>query len=143
MNETATSVHPYPTIGLLLALASSVEGRVDGALAEVGLSLAKVGVLRHLAESDDPLPLSRLSGMCGCVKSNITQLVDRLEADGLVARVPDPDDRRSVRAVLTPLGRDRYDQGAAILTQHNQALTSALSSGGCGELIESLQRMVR
>jgi len=39
-----------------------------------------------------------------CVRSNITQLVDRLEADGLAKRVEDPNDRRAVRAAVTPLG---------------------------------------
>jgi DNA-binding MarR family transcriptional regulator len=36
-----------------------------------------------------------------CVRSNITQLIDRMQAEGLVRRIPDPQDRRSVRAALT------------------------------------------
>src|SRR5229473_1061072 len=40
---------------------------------------------------------------------NITGLVDHLERDGLVERVPDPQDRRSVRARLTPAGRERIE----------------------------------
>lgn len=39
-----------------------------------------------------------------CVKSTITRLVDRLEADGLVLRTPDPDDRRAQRLLLTARG---------------------------------------
>lgn len=38
---------------------------------------------------------------------NITGLVDHLERDGLVERIPDPDDRRSVKASLTEAGRER------------------------------------
>jgi len=40
---------------------------------------------------------------------NVTGLVDHLERDGLVTRVPDAEDRRSVRARLTELGRARID----------------------------------
>jgi len=40
---------------------------------------------------------------------NITGLVDHLERDGLVERVPDLQDRRSVRARLTPAGRERIE----------------------------------
>lgn len=47
-----------------------------------------------------------------CVKSTITRLVDRLEADGLVLRTPDPDDRRAQRLLLTPRGVAVRDEAA-------------------------------
>ncbi|MGA8924415.1 MAG: MarR family transcriptional regulator [Candidatus Dormiibacterota bacterium] len=50
-------------------------------------------------------PGSRLSHL----PRNVTGLVDHLERDGLVERVPDPDDRRSVRARLTEAGRVRIE----------------------------------
>jgi DNA-binding MarR family transcriptional regulator len=49
------------------------------------------------------------------VRSNVTQLMDRLEADGLVRRVDDPDDRRTVRAAVTDLGAEREAAGAAAI----------------------------
>jgi MarR family transcriptional regulator, 2-MHQ and catechol-resistance regulon repressor len=49
-----------------------------------------------------------------CVKSTITRLVDRLEADGLVRRTPDPDDRRAQRLLLTPRGVVVSAQAAAL-----------------------------
>jgi DNA-binding MarR family transcriptional regulator len=75
-----------------------------------------------------------------CVRSNITQLMDRLEADGLVRRVDDPTDRRAVRAAVTPLGAQRQAAGAkavanvqtqiarALKTKERQALQRALLS---------------
>jgi len=42
------------------------------------------------------------------VRSNITQLMDRLEKDGLVRRRADRDDRRSVLAELTPAGTQAH-----------------------------------
>ena len=85
---------------------------METALAEVGLSGAKFGALKLLAGSREAMPLSELAAKSACVRSNITQLVDRLEADGLVRRVADPGDRRSVRAEITPLGRERCAAGA-------------------------------
>src|SRR5262245_12683855 len=84
----------------VLDAAASLEQRADAALAKVGLSLPKLGVLRELVESDQPLALSELAKCKKCVRSNMTQLVDRLEADGFVRRVNDPDDRRIRRAAL-------------------------------------------
>jgi len=62
-----------------------------------------------------------------CVKSNVTQLVDRLEADGLVSRAADPNDRRSRLAVLTDAGRDAYQKGRQIQIETEQALFGALT----------------
>ncbi len=126
MNSIQTPAHPYPAIGRLLGAAHSIEARADADLAAVGLSLAKVGLLRHLSESEEPLPLTALSERCGCVKSNITQLVDRLESDGLVQRIPDPEDRRCIRAGLTALGRTRIVEGLAILSRLDAAVSQAL-----------------
>ena len=71
----------------LVHAAQDVESRVEHALAEVGLSLAKVKLLRHLHGSKDAIPLGALAEKNSCVKSNVTQLMDRMEAEGLVRRL--------------------------------------------------------
>jgi DNA-binding MarR family transcriptional regulator len=85
---------------------------MEEALTAVGLSSAKYTVLAQLAQAREPLTLSELAARVSCVRSNMTQLVDRLEAEGLVRRVDDPADRRMVRAVLTELGQEREAAGA-------------------------------
>lgn len=90
----------------------TVEQHLERALARVGLSLAKFGALTHLMEAGEPLSLSECAKKMTCVRSNITQLMDRLEADGLVQRVEDPQDRRAVRAEVTRLGAGRQAAGA-------------------------------
>ena len=79
---------------LVVTLHAVVE-RLEEALEPLGLSLAKFGVLSRLAAAGEPLPLGTLAERCACVRSNITQLVDRLEAERLVMRADDPRDRRS------------------------------------------------
>jgi DNA-binding MarR family transcriptional regulator len=63
-----------------------------------------MGVLFRLMRCGDT-PLGDLAEDLGSTPRNITGLVDHLERDGLVERVPDPADRRSVRARLTEAGR--------------------------------------
>src|SRR5207237_4651998 len=87
-----------------LETAEAVEARLEAAVNPLGLSLAKLAVLHFLADAKEPLPLSALAERQHCVRSNITQLVDRLEKDGLVRRRADSNDRRSVRAALTAAG---------------------------------------
>jgi DNA-binding MarR family transcriptional regulator len=101
-----------PVMFSLLEAAHALELRLESALAEVGLSLAKYGVVSQLARASEPLALSELATRQSCVRSNMTQLIDRLEADGLVRRVDDPADRRSVRAEITRLGEERAAAGS-------------------------------
>lgn len=99
-------------MSLFLQTATAIEKRLDEALEAVELSTPKYSALTKLADAGEPLALSELAARLTCVRSNITQLVDRLEADGLVRRVEDPKDRRCVRAALTPLGEERQAAGA-------------------------------
>jgi DNA-binding MarR family transcriptional regulator len=77
--------------------------------------LAKLKALVQLVDAGAPMPLGTLAERCACVRSNITQLVDRMEADKLVVRSDDPHDRRSVRAELTEMGRSRHSAGMQAL----------------------------
>jgi DNA-binding MarR family transcriptional regulator len=71
--------------------------------AEFDLPPAQCHVL-HLIEPEQPLPMSRLADMLSCDASNVTGLVDRLEARGLIRRHASADDRRVKVLQLTPAG---------------------------------------
>ena len=111
----------------VLHTSSVLESRVEAKLSEIGLSLAKLAALHRLSEAGESLPLGQLAERLSCVKSNVTQLVDRLEADGLVARAADPNDRRSRLAVLTDGGRAAYEKGRRIQLDVEEALFGALT----------------
>jgi DNA-binding MarR family transcriptional regulator len=111
----------------VLHTSSVLESRVEARLSEIGLSLAKLAALHRLSEAGESLPLGQLAERLSCVKSNVTQLVDRLETDGLVSRASDPNDRRSRLAVLTEAGRDAFEKGRKIQLEAEQALFAALS----------------
>jgi len=111
----------------LVHAAQAIEDRWQEALAAVGLSTAKQGALTVLVEAGEPLSLSELAARLTCVRSNITQLVDRLDAEGLVRRVENPADRRSKKAAITPLGVERQSAGARALERVQRELGSALS----------------
>ncbi len=132
MNDTektpATVAEPtaHWTFSVLHA-ARVIEDRMDAALGKVSLSMAKQGALTELAAASEPLTLSQLAARLSCVRSNMTQLVDRLEADGLVKRLDDPSDRRSVRAELTALGRERQHAGARAMARAQSEFAADLS----------------
>lgn len=91
---------------LWLALARSYHTMsriVGGLLTDHGVTIPQFGVLEALYHLG-PLSLGELADKLLVTGGNITYVMDRLEADGLVRRRRNPDDRRVVRAELTEEG---------------------------------------
>ena len=126
---------------LLLDAARAVEARTEVILAEAGLSLAKLGALRHLVLAAEPLTLTQLAERHCCGKSNVTQLIDRLETEGYVARVADPDDRRTVRATVTAKGHAAYVRAGALLADLERSLDVRLGSVPRADLARGLRTL--
>lgn len=130
------------TLFSFLDAADVLYTRIAEALKNAGLSYAKYDVLSQLRKSKEPLSLRVLAENQGCAASNITQIVDRLEADGWVQRVDDPDDRRSVRAQLTDQGAVQADEGAtqieAVRAQF-AALFTAAERAQLGRLLAKIR----
>jgi len=127
----------------VLHASSVLQDRVEAKLAEVGLSLAKLAALTRLSEAGDSLPLGQLADRLACVKSNVTQLVDRLESDGLVSRASDANDRRSRLAVLTDAGRKAFVRGSDIVHAAERDLFGALSRDESAQLHTLLAKISR
>jgi len=137
----AAAEPPELSILQVLHTAHEIEARLERALGEHGLSIARFGVLQQLARAEEPLTLSDLASRLSCVRSNITQLVDRLDADGLVRRVPDPTDRRSIRAALTPLGVERQSAGAAAWEQVQHEVSARLPAADRAAVVRALSAL--
>jgi DNA-binding MarR family transcriptional regulator len=130
-----------PVFWRVVQAAHELESRMEAALAVEGLSMAKAGLLRLLAQADDPVALSDLAEHSQCVRSNITQLMDRLESDGLVRRVADPADRRVRRAALTAAGRKAYQEAVRIIQAQEKEVAGALSREEAKALGQALGRL--
>jgi DNA-binding MarR family transcriptional regulator len=130
-----------PLWKLLLKAGQRVEAAFEEELGGIGLSLSKLGVLKMLVDEGEPIPLSRLAGKLACVKSNVTQLVDRLETEGLVVRVDDPADRRSVLAAITDAGRERFLAGVEASQKAETRLFLGYSDEDRRALLELLCRL--
>lgn len=75
----------------------------EQAAAEHSLTGAQARVLGLLTV--EPTPMRRIAQKLKCEPSNVTGIIDRLEARGLVERRPDPNDRRVKVAAPTEEGR--------------------------------------
>lgn len=97
---------------------------------ELDLSATQCHVL-HLLEPGQAMPMGRLAQTLACHASNITGLVDRLEARGLIRRQASVDDRRVKVLELTP-------DGSRLRTQMLRRMTTC--AGPLAKLSRQQQR---
>lgn len=109
---TSSSRTPSPRVDPLTREVVELIGTVvaryheeyEEAAAEHALTGAQARVLGLLFI--EPMPMRRIAQKLKCEPSNITGIVDRLEARGLVERRPDPADRRVKLAAPTAEGEE-------------------------------------
>lgn len=101
-----------------LAAVRRLRGRESNRLGQ--LSYAQYSVLFSLAHepgqtAEEPagLPGSRLAALADVTPATVTQMVDHLEADGLVTRTRSERDKRVVLVALTPAGRALVEERRA------------------------------
>lgn len=97
---------------------------LDAALRPYDITFARYEVLVLLTFSRDGyLPLSKIGARLMVHPTSVTNAIDRLEAQGLVRREPDPDDRRRTRARITTEGRTLVSEATKALTAIDFAVT--------------------
>jgi MarR family transcriptional regulator, transcriptional regulator for hemolysin len=142
--KTAAAVETEQSLmSLIVDVADQLRTRLEADLAKKGLSCAKAAALEALADAPEPPTLGELALENACVRSNITQLVDRLEGDGLVRRVNDPDDRRVRRAALTSNGRKACSEASRVIANQEHAVAKILSPEEADTLARLLRRLAR
>lgn len=97
------------------------------------LSEGRLGVLFRLYRCG-PTPLGDLATDLDSTPRNITGLVDHLERDGLVERIPDSEDRRSVRARLTESGRTTIESIWQEALKHQHEVAGGLTKEELAQL---------
>jgi len=109
----ATQSRPEEIVRLLMDLSRNLMSYYDTKLAELHLTMPQAMLLRQLG---DALPMNEAAGKLHCDPSNVTGIVDRLEARGLIERQHLTKDRRVKHLALTPAGRRLRRRVDAILS---------------------------
>ena len=92
--------------------------RIDSSLEPFGLTFSRFEVLMLLLFTrKGQLPLGKIGGRLQVHAASVTNAIDRLEASGLVQRVPHPTDGRTTLARITPEGRRLARKAAAALNR--------------------------
>jgi DNA-binding MarR family transcriptional regulator len=93
--------------------------RADAELRPLGLTFARYEVVMLLSFSTTgALPLGKIGERLQVNPASVTNAVDRLEAEGLVTRRPNPDDGRGTLAAITAKGRRVAGRATAAMNAH-------------------------
>jgi DNA-binding MarR family transcriptional regulator len=121
-----------------------VEAFQHRCLDPVGLRFIDYSVLRVLELVGEPhrMSPSELSEIVVRSSGGMTQILDRLERAGLVARTPDPADRRKVLVALTDEGMRTADAANARYAAERERLLADLSSDEVQRLDDAIHRLL-
>jgi DNA-binding MarR family transcriptional regulator len=118
---------------------------LEETIADYGLVHPEYKVLLHLRSegAQDGVSAGDLSRSMVMSSGGMTNLLDRLENDGLIRRGSDPSDRRSVLLTLTPKGRKAIDRAVSAEAEREFDLLGPLTPGERKELNDLLRRVAR
>ncbi|MDG2617296.1 MarR family transcriptional regulator [Thermoleptolyngbya sichuanensis A183] len=133
---------PLAVVGRVLRIARLLEKHRETVLAAYGLNVWSFDVLATLRRQGPPYQLkpTDLYSLLMLSSGAVTNRIDRLEQDGIVARLRDPGDRRGVIVQLTDKGIRLSDQVMPVLFEKEQALLAQFATE---QECETLVRLLR
>jgi DNA-binding MarR family transcriptional regulator len=134
---------PIGIVGRVSRLARELELLMEPTYREHGLEGGWYDVLATLRRSGPPYRLrpSDLAGTTMLTSSGTTKRLDRLEAAGLIARTPDPTDRRGTQITLTDAGHAALDATIEAHLDNERDLIAALSPAEQEQLAALLRKL--
>jgi DNA-binding MarR family transcriptional regulator len=111
---------------------------------QYGLTFGEYEVLAALVRSGAPHRLKPSELVTALVLSSgaMTNRIDRVEAAGLVERLPDPDDRRGTLVALTEKGEQVVDEAVVAHLANEERLLTELSAAERGQLTDLLRKLL-
>jgi DNA-binding MarR family transcriptional regulator len=111
---------------------------------QFGLRFIDYSLLRVLQIAGPPYALSptRLSEILVRSTGGMTQILDRLERDGLVRRTPDPSDRRKVIVDLTPAGLRLVDAANALYVERKDDALRQVDSAQLDQIDAAVRHLL-
>jgi DNA-binding MarR family transcriptional regulator len=116
-------------------------GELDAMLRPLGITFSRYEALVLLVHSHDgALPLSKIGERLQVHATSVTNVIDRLEAAGLVRREPNPRDGRGTLAVITEEGRKVADEATIAFNEARFGMAS-LRLAELDQLFQILRRL--
>ena len=133
---------PMEAITSIMRAQQILLARLNELLGPLGLTFPRYEALMLLSFTrSGTLPMGKVGERLQVHRTSVTNIIDKLEADGLVRRVPHEADRRTTLAEITDAGRDVAERATKLLNADSFGL--AALGGDEQERLTQLLRTLR
>lgn len=126
------------TFWLIFELASIVKPQIQALADRYSLTAQQCHVLGYLHKNKEPQTMSSLAAILICDASNITGIIDRMVAMGVVDRTESPKDRRVKIVQLTDKGAEIYDTIMGVISDATEQRIDQILSAKEKEYFRSI-----
>lgn len=135
--DSDTSINDY-----LAHLLAQANRRLNKQLSNEGVPLDQWRILRVLHESDG-MTMKALAESVSLNRPTMTKIIDKMVADALTYRVPDPKDRRKVRIFLSDQGRALYLEQNQLVSTHQHSVEGTFGVEQTQQLKDMLESLLK
>ena len=132
--------------GFLISQIKQIQGRIFERLLkanDIEDFNGAQGRILYVLWQEDNLPIHVLSQKTSLAKTTLTSMLDRLEKQGHVRRIPDPQDRRQIRIALTEKSRAMNERYLKVSAEMSSIFYRGFSQVEMVQFEDTLKRLLK
>jgi DNA-binding MarR family transcriptional regulator len=126
---------------MIASINRQLENELEERLRPGGVPIEQFRILEVL-DAHERLPMGEIAALSLIEPPTLTKIIDKMVAEGLVYRAPDPGDRRRVLILTALAGKALYKRLRGISTAQEQRIVDQLQSDKAAELKNLLRELI-
>jgi DNA-binding MarR family transcriptional regulator len=126
---------------MIASINRQLESELEERLRPGGVPIEQFRILEVL-DANEKLAMGEIATLSLIEPATLTKIVDKMVAEGLVYRAPDPNDRRRVLILTAPTGKALYKRLRGVSTAQEQRIVDQLEADKVAELKSLLRELI-
>ncbi len=127
---------------MIASLNRQLEAELEDRLRPGGVPIEQYRILEVL-DASEPAAMGEIAQQSLIEAPTLTKIVDKMVAEGLVYRAPDPNDRRRVLILTAPAGKTLFKRLRGVSTAQEQRIVDLLEGDKAAALRSLLKELIQ
>jgi DNA-binding MarR family transcriptional regulator len=127
---------------MIASLNRQLESELEDRLRPGGVPIEQYRILEVL-DASEPVAMGEIAQQSLIEAPTLTKIVDKMVAEGLVYRAPDPGDRRRVLILTAPAGKTLFKRLRGVSTAQEQRIVDLLEGEKAAALRSLLKELIQ
>ncbi len=127
---------------MIASLNRQLESELEDRLRPGGVPIEQYRILEVL-DASEPAAMGEIAQQSLIEAPTLTKIIDRMVAEGLVYRAPDPNDRRRVLILTAPAGKALFKRLRGVSTAQEQRIVDLLEGEKAAALRSLLKELIQ